>query len=311
MRRAIGVACLFGAAAAIAGCAPDLGADLPPPPPTVKLLPPESTTTAPDRSGQILPTVVGDPTTTLVALDNGPVTIGGQVVGPDGAVAGATVRIERLVGDKSGSQDVTSGSDGRFVLAQTYAGRMRLRAWRVPDLVQVTEQLLFVTEKTQIKLQVARHNSTRILTSQAPRQPVVGQQVNVALLLAQEQVTVDGVATARGIPNAVVTMFVTGAIRPNEASPKVTDGAGKVTFNLVCDQVGASNISFSVGSADSVVTNSGLSAQLDPGPCVGQPTTPPSTVPLPSPPTFGGEVVATTPPVAPEPPPAVATTVTP
>ena len=269
------VGSLFGAALALASCAPDLGTNLPPPPPTVKLLPTEPTTTAPDRSGQSLPVALGDPTTTLVELDNGPITMSGQVVGPDGPVPGATVRVERLVDDQSGSQDVTTGSNGRFVLANSHGGRMRVRAWRAPDLVQVREQSLFVTELSNIKLEVVRHNATRILMSQAPRQPIVGQQLNVAVLVVQDIVTAEGVSAARGVANMPVSLFATGAIRPNEASPKISDGSGNATFNLVCDQPGDNQLSFQLGTVDSIAGSEGLSAQLNPGACVvAQPPAP-------------------------------------
>ena len=258
----------------LASCRVDLGDDLPPPPPTVKLLPTEPTTTAPDRSTDSLPVAPGGTTTTLVEFDNGPITISGHVVGPDGPVAAATVRLERVIGTQTGSQDVVTGANGAFVVPLTHGGRMRVRAWRAPDLVQVTEQSLFVTAKTPIELQVLRHSGIRLLTSHSPSELVIGQQLNIAVLVANDLVTADGLATTVGLPNINVAMTQTGILRPSEPGPKLTDGSGMVTYNFTCDQLGPSAITF--------VLDTGESITVDPGPCVPVPTTPPPTTAAPS-----------------------------
>src|SRR3954468_15484125 len=121
MRRAALVLVLFAGA-----CSSHRGL-VPPVPSTVVL---ETPTTAPDLTGVGLAAVAGRTTTTSIPLGPGGATLNGTVTGPDGPVPSATVHIERLVGDASGSADVATQPDGTWTAPGLLGGRYRVRAWR-------------------------------------------------------------------------------------------------------------------------------------------------------------------------------------
>src|SRR2546423_902477 len=109
-------------------------------------LPDVTTTTIVDLSGVKLSGVPSKSTTTTVVLGPGGATINGTVAGPDGAVGGATVHVERLVGDGMAAQDFPSNADGTFKIPTVLGGRYRVRAY-VPDpfnLAQATPELFFL-----------------------------------------------------------------------------------------------------------------------------------------------------------------------
>ena len=118
-----------------------------------------------------------------------------------------------------------------------------------------------------------------LVTSRAPLQPIIHQQLNIAVLVANDIVTPEGLATTVGIAATAVEMTVTGVLRAIQASPQITDATGRVTYSFVCDDFGASGISFALATGETVT--------VDPGLCVPEPTTtlapPPTAVPQPQP----------------------------
>src|SRR2546430_11443836 len=92
----------------VGGCPGPQGL-VPPVPPTVVL---QTSTTAPDLSGVGLPGVSGRTTTTSIPLGPGGAALNGTVTGPDGALGGATVPLQRLAADGLGSADMISPPHG-------------------------------------------------------------------------------------------------------------------------------------------------------------------------------------------------------
>src|SRR4051794_13073442 len=129
-RRTALVVVLLTVAAIVAACSKSSGYDFPAHPPSTN---PEESTTVPDYSSVKLAAVPGRTTTTV---DNSPgqASMAGLVLAPDGAVPGATVHVERLVGDTVLAIDVATNPDGTWRLDNIKGGRYRLRAWRAPDL---------------------------------------------------------------------------------------------------------------------------------------------------------------------------------
>lgn len=60
--------------------------------------------------------VSGATTTTVPAIGPGGASIVGTVLGPNGAVGGATVEADRLVGDRVATTTVTTAADGSFLI---------------------------------------------------------------------------------------------------------------------------------------------------------------------------------------------------
>jgi hypothetical protein len=104
----------------VAACSGGAGKRLiPPPPDTVAKL-----TTAPpgsDFSGVPLNPVEGRPVADKVAITGGDASLSGLITGPEGPVAGATVRVERFVGDAIAHLDVISNGDGTWRAPQPNA----------------------------------------------------------------------------------------------------------------------------------------------------------------------------------------------
>jgi len=92
---------------------------IPPPPVTVARL-----TTAPpgsDFSSVALPVVEGKVPVKKIEISGGDATLAGVINGPEGPVAGAVVRVERLVGDAVTRLDVVSNADGSWRAPQPAA----------------------------------------------------------------------------------------------------------------------------------------------------------------------------------------------
>lgn len=232
-----------------------------------------------DLSGIEVAAVGGRATTTTVGLGPGDAVLSGQVLGPDGPVAGATVHLERLVGDDVGVFDVTTAADGSWSappgppppapidpaapptpptqptttqrpLGPTgiLGGRYRVRAWRSPDLALTAPTLLFLggAEKKQLPLQLARYAGLSVTSSVAPSPPVLGQPVNIAVLATTRSVDGNGVVRAVGVPNAALVLAA-GAGWTVVRDPGQTDGGGRAVYQLRCRATGQQPLGVSVG----------------------------------------------------------------
>jgi hypothetical protein len=102
----------------VAACSGGSGKKLIPPPPNTVA----SITTSPpgsDYSGVVLPAVEGRAPLEKVEITGGDATLSGLVLGPDGPVSGATVRLERFVGDAVSHIDIVSNGDGTWRAPQS------------------------------------------------------------------------------------------------------------------------------------------------------------------------------------------------
>ena len=256
------------AAMVVTGCfSPDELEPLPVPSSVSTL--PTTTTSWVDHSTVPLSPVEGTTTTAPVTVGPGPATLAGRVDGPEGPVEGATVRLERLVGDAVATLEVLSGPDGTWRAAEVLGGRYRVRAWRRPDLASTEAQVVFVAAAApaEIVLRVERF-AAAIDLAVAPDPPVVGELTNVLVRVTDR--TVDAQGVVRAVPRAGVG--VSAALGPGWASEAppigVTDEAGTVTFALVCRAPGRHGLVVTL-APDQIVP-------LDPPECV-IPAPPPAT----------------------------------
>lgn len=221
---------------------------LPPPPTTV---PPTSTTASPDFSQTDLPRVPGR-TTTTVPLQPGMANIQGAVTGPDGPVGGATVQLERLVGDGVGTAILTTQPDGTWTAAGILGGRYRVRAWLAPDLAQAKPSIFFLTsaEAKQLSLTVARYDGLAVASAVAPSPPQVGQAIS--LVVAVTNRSVDGSGVVRAAPVTRVSVELTGGPgwRLDSANPTTTDGNGQARWVLRCQRTGPQALGVIVGGTN-------------------------------------------------------------
>lgn len=225
-------------------CSKKGGYDFPPPPSTT----PDQSTTIPDFSSVQLADVPGRTTTTI---DNAPgqAHISGFVVAPQGAVPGATVHVERLVGDAVLALDVATNPDGSFHVDNVQGGRYRLRAWRVPDLALTTPVIFFLNgneNKTGVNLQVTQYTGTNVAPAIAPNPPTVGDPTNLAVQVTTVVVDPTGIVRATPMVGVQVDLQGSGSWQLQSSSTQFTDGNGQVVWRLSCQSPGDQPLSAAV-----------------------------------------------------------------
>lgn len=244
-------------------------------PSTLVLRATTSTSIGPDRSKEtLLPTADSNspsPTTT-VDFGVGAVTLTGRVEGPDGPVGGASVRIERLVDDSTAERTVITDKKGNFTLAGVPGGRLRLRAWKVPDIAMARNVVVFASDKATVKLKAERFASTDVRWAAAPSSAIEGQPVNLVVQVSRRRVDDNGVVGFEQISGLAVKLIPLGALQPDGAPERLTDDNGRASFPMRCNAAGPAQIKAQLAS--------GEDATLDLPACLPIPTT---TIPPPPP----------------------------
>ena len=211
-----------------------------------KAPPAPTTTAAPATVAERPTTTVAPSPRTVVTISSelgpGEARVGGTVTGPEGPVPGATVKVERLVDDVAAAETtVESGPDGRWGVESVNGGRYRLRAWRAPDLAQVTAAVVFVTvgESPPVDLPVQRFASdAQPAVAVAPDPPAVGQPAIVVVTVASGGVDNEGVVHSQprqGVPVAFAVSPNVGITTPTLVA---TDASGNAAFQIVCREPG-------------------------------------------------------------------------
>src|SRR3954453_8295873 len=230
----------------LAACSKKSGYDFPPPPPTT----PDQSTTVPDYSSVELADVPGRTTTTI---DNSPgqAHISGFVVAPQGAVPGAIVHVERLVGDSVLALDVASNPDGSFHVDNVKGGRYRVRAWRVPDLALTTPVIFFLNgneNKTGVNMQVSQYTGTNVSSVIAPNPPTVGDPANLAVQVTTVVVDPTGIVRATPVVGVQVDLQGAGSWQLQSSATEFTDVNGTAIWHLMCSSSGSQPLSVAVNA---------------------------------------------------------------
>lgn len=237
----------------LSGCAHSKPFVLPPPPTTGR---PPSTEAAIDYSKIGLPRVPGR-TTTTVPVGPGPLTLQGRVVGPDGAVGGASVLIERLVGDGLGSLTVPTQPDGTWSAPNILGGRYRVRSWLAPSLAQVKPEVFFFSgpETRQVNLTVTSFDGPFVAAALAPDPPQVGESTSLVVAVTSRSVGSDGVVRATPIAHVSTELTAAGGWQVETSNPTTTDFSGQSRWVIRCRRSGSQPLSVVVGGTDSFPLN--------------------------------------------------------
>lgn len=208
---------------------------------TTPTTPPTEVTTT--TTTTTLVTVPGNPrpvTTLSSAIGPGTATLGGSVSGPEGPVAGATVRVERLVGDDVATTTVTSGPGGEWTLSSVNGGRYRLRAWRPPDLAQLKPTLVFLqaTESKGVSLAMTRYGEGNAVAAFTPSAPTAEKPATLVVTVSNGGIDGEGVLHASPRPGVTVQLVVTAGLTLESPDTTVTDGAGNASFTVRCTPPG-------------------------------------------------------------------------
>ncbi|MGH9138785.1 MAG: carboxypeptidase-like regulatory domain-containing protein, partial [Acidimicrobiales bacterium] len=197
--------------------------------------PPE---TVPPVGARPVLAAVGGTTTTAVPPNVGSSRVHGRVMGPDGPVPGATVRIERyLVDDQRQSVDVPTDPDGAFDLPGVGGGRYRVRAFLPPTLGQAEAEVFFLPdgEDRSLVLVLDRFGETEVTIAVAPNPPLLDQALNVAVAVRARLVDADGFVTVQPVVGALVDIVATGPWQPVTPDlPQLTAGDGFVQATYLC-----------------------------------------------------------------------------
>jgi len=226
-----------------------------------------TTTTAPDLSLVVLRGVNGTTTSTLPTTP-GKANITGRVIDASGAaVGGATVRAEWFVNAATVKTDVITGDDGVYTFANVHGGVWRLRAFRPPDRATSENPSFFLAadEQKKLDIKVDTISGVGVTSNIAPNPPVVEQEAELAVLLAEQSVDADGRVTRTPIAGADVTLTGSGHWSlPSGTSTRVTDSNGTARWRLICRSEGDQSLT---------VNALGQTFPLTIPPCVPETTT--------------------------------------
>ncbi|MDQ4133303.1 MAG: carboxypeptidase-like regulatory domain-containing protein [Actinomycetota bacterium] len=242
-----------------------------------KKAPPVSTTVVPTTTTTLVPiNVPGNPrvTTTISAeLQGGTAGIMGTVISPSGPVDGATVRVERFVGDTVKNADVQSGGGGRWEILGVKGGRYRVRAWRAPDMAQVQPEIFFLqgSEAKNLELRVMQFGGTTAEGSFSPSPAPVGQPATLTVLVTSATVGPDGVARVTPRPGVSVELTAGPPLTLQSPPAQVTDGGGRAAWRVQCIQPGPIPMSLNDGTATVAVRVPDCGAVAAPAPSTTRP----------------------------------------
>jgi hypothetical protein len=235
-------------------------------PTTLQLRQASSTTIGPDFSNTPLPVATGpNAPEAKLRIGAGRVTMTGIVQGPDGPVGGAVVRVERLVDNELASIDVTANDQGVYRLDRIQAGRVRIRAFRPPDLIALEPIVTFAAGTFQQELKVKRFDQTSIQWSLAPSEPKVNQPANIVVQVSRQTVGTDGVLRQLPVPAVGVTVTPLGLLQTDLIQELLTNERGRVQILLRCLGIGDSDLQIALAT--------GESAKISPPACREVPVT--------------------------------------
>jgi len=197
---------------------------------------PPPTTAAPGATRPAL-VAVGGTTTTPIPPNVGRAHLAGTVNGPQGAVPGAVVRIERVIGGQSQVLDLLTGPDGRYDAPGLGGGRYRVRAFLAPTLAQPTGAVFFLRTDEERVVDLAMEafgDRPAISFAFAPDPPLLDQAVNVAVRVTGRLVDPDGLVRTQSAGGALVTVSAAGGMQATSSATSTTDGDGQSFHTFRC-----------------------------------------------------------------------------
>jgi hypothetical protein len=234
-----------------------------------------STTRAPATTAR--PTTTSStlkPTTTsstLLAMGPGDASIVGTVTGPAGAVDGAIVRVERLVGKNIATQDLYTTGGGSYSLATILGGSYRVRAFKAPDFASSPVEAFFLAanERKVVDLRMPSGGGERITATVSPSPPKVDQTATLTIQIGTARVDDQGRLSLAPRPGVPLSLTPSAGLALEGTPQALTDGNGSSAWRIRCLAEGASTFQLTVGAG---ITQVRIPA-CAPGPPPPAPTT--------------------------------------
>ena len=276
-RRVARAAALLIGASALAGCSAGVSTLSVPDPPATTVAPPAPPDTLPPGLASVAEAAVpGVTTTTAPAIGAGGATMAGTVLGPSGPVPGATVQIDRFVGDTFVSARTAAAADGSWSFARILGGRYRIRAWLAPGFDMATPQVLYLAagQPQSVTLHVDAFKGPQVSVAINPAQPVDGQPASLVVQVTNPTVGPDGVLTNPPVVGAPVTLVDGPTWQVTNGNPITTDTGGQALFEVQCTSPGPAPLGAQVANAAPLVLKM---PDCAPPPVTTVPTAPPDT----------------------------------
>lgn len=182
----------------------------------------------------------------------------GTVLGPDGPVEGAVVRLERFVGSRGGYADVTTIEGGRWEAKEIFGGHYRVRAWKRKNLATVEPQVGFVKDEkdstVELSIGVEKHEAKRLQVALDTGDPKLDQVHTLLVLHDQEEVDDDGRVRGEPIRDTEIEVSV-GDNYELVGEPRALTGAdGFARFSIRCKAPGKHDVTASGDGLTATVT---------------------------------------------------------
>jgi hypothetical protein len=212
----------------------------------------------PDTRGVRLSPVVAQPKGALPPLPvyGGDASLRGVVNGPDGPVGGATVRIERWVGGRSGSITINAGGDGRFGAAKLLGGRYRVRAWLQPNLAATESQVAFLANdgSADVTVDVGKFEGLQLQAGLDVSAMNVDDTARVRGLFTRAGVDDNGIVVGEPVPAAKIQLTSPQGLSVTGENPATTNENGLATWAVKCDKEGSYTVTLTTEGATTTYT---------------------------------------------------------
>ncbi len=236
---------------------------------------PHALALAPDTRRIKLPTVPPKPEPVeeeLPSMGGGRSRMNGIVYGPEGPVAGATVRIERHTLDGFVSADVGTGADGRWSATGLRGGRYSIRAFLPGSLTSGAPEVFLLEAGDKLALDITMVSPPLGNDGVAVGQThlVPGEPAFIAITLGRWIVDAEGRLVR--LPEPAVPLLVSGLAPVSVlSSPNVTsDAGGAMNVVVECAEVGPAAVNLT-GDRNGVL----FAVYVELPPCSFSPPAPP------------------------------------
>ncbi len=238
----VSVGAMFGAASSLSSCSRKIVVIQPIVPTTFALAATSSSVKPVDLSKNSLGAVGAGIPTTSIGFGPGNASITGIVRGPEGPVPGAIVQIERLLDGQSVTMRVVADASGRYTLQKVLLGRIRVRAWKAPDLALATEKALFTKGAQTFDILMDSYKRSDLQWAVAPSPLVVGRAATVIVQLSERLVNDLGRVIVQPVTGVGVSLLQQGVVQVASLEERISDEKGRVSFRLACNEPGPSTI---------------------------------------------------------------------